>query len=60
MGQIFDMEKEKVSEQSKREICDACKTMLKDCGATEEQLEKFEYDFYYVARKYLFGAKKKE
>ena len=33
--------------------------MLKDCGATEEQLEKFEHDFYIVAKKYLFGAKKK-
>lgn len=60
MGQVFDIEKEIISEQSKREICDACKVMLKDCGATEEQLEKFESDFYTVAKKYLFGAKKKE
>ena len=60
MGKVFDMEKEIVSEQSKKEICEACKEMLKDCGATEEQLEKFEHDFYTVAKKYLFGGKKKE
>ena len=59
MGQVFDMEKEIISEQSKKEICEACKAMMKDC-VTEEQLEKFEHDFYIVAEKYLFGAKKKE
>ena len=59
MGQVCDIEKEIISEQSKKEMCEACKAMLKDCGATEEQLEKFEHDFYIVANKYIFGAKKK-
>lgn len=45
---------------SLKEICDECKAMLKDLDATEEQLEKFERDFYAVAEKYIFGAKKKE
>lgn len=54
------MEKEIISEQSKKEICEACKAMMKDCGATEEQLEKFEHDFYIVAKKHLFGAKKEK
>ena len=57
MGQIFDMEKEIVSEQSKKEICEDVKKQAKQY-LTEEQLEKFEHDFYIVAEKYLFGAKK--
>lgn len=58
MGKVCDIEKEIISEQSKKEICEACKAMMKDCGAAEEQLEKFEHDFYIVAEKYIFGAKK--
>jgi hypothetical protein len=59
VGQVCDIEKEIISEQSKKEICDACKAMMKDCGATEEQLEKFDHIFYTVADKYIFGAKKR-
>ena len=61
MGQVFDIEKEIISEQSKKEICEACKVMARDClKLIEEQLEKFEHDFYTVADKYIFGAKKEE
>ena len=59
MGQVFDIEKEIVSEQSKKEICEDFKAQAKDY-LTGEQLEKFEHDFYTVADKYIFGAKKKE
>ena len=59
MGQIFDMEKEIISEQSKKEICEDVKAQAKQY-LTEEQLEEFEHIFYTVAEKYLFGAKKKE
>ena len=59
MGKVFDMEKEIVSEQSKKEICEAVKERAKDY-LTEEQLEEFEHVFYTVAEKYIFGGKKKE
>lgn len=59
MGKILDMEAEIVSEQSKKEICEACKEMAKTyLDFTEEQLKQFEKDFYIVADKYIFGAKK--
>ena len=29
MGKVYDIEKEKISEQSKKEICEACKEMAK-------------------------------
>lgn len=57
MGQVYDIEKEKVSEQSKKEICQAVKEQAKDY-LTEEQLEEFDHIFYTVADKYIFGAKK--
>ena len=61
MGQVYDIEKEKISEQSKKEICEACKEMAKTyLDFTEEQLKEFEKNFYIVADKYVFGAKKKE
>lgn len=53
------MDKEIVSEKSKKEICQAVKEQAKDY-LTEEQLEEFGYIFYSVADKYIFGAKKKE
>ena len=59
MGQVYDMEKEIISEQSKKEICQAVKERAKDY-LTEEQLEEFDNIFYSVADKYIFGAKKKE
>ena len=59
MGQVFDMEKEIISEQSKKEICEDVKEQAKQY-LTEEQLEEFEHIFYTVAEKYLFGVKKKE
>ena len=37
MGQVYDMEKEIISEQSKKEICQAVKERAKDY-LTEEQL----------------------
>lgn len=57
MGQVYDIEKEKVSEQSKKEIYEAVKEQAKDY-LTEEQLEEFDHIFYTVADKYIFGAKK--
>lgn len=61
MGQVYDIEKEKISEQSRKEICEACMDMAKTyLNFTDEQLKKFEKDFYVVADKYVFGAKKKE
>ena len=59
MGKVYDMEKEIVSEQSKKEICEEFKAQAKDY-LTEEQLKEFERIFYTVAEKYIFGAKKKE
>lgn len=59
MGQVFDIEKEIVSEQSKKEICEEFKAQAKDY-LTEEQLKEFEHIFYTVADKYIFGAKKEE
>ena len=59
MGKVFDMEKEIVSEQSKKEICEAVKQQAKQY-LTEEQLEEFEHVFCTVADKYIFGGKKKE
>ena len=46
MGQVLgiDIEKEKISEQSKKEICQAVKEQAKDY-LTEEQLEKFDHIF---------------
>lgn len=59
MGQVYDMSAEIVSEQSKKEICEACKEMAKTyLDFTEEQLKEFEKIFYIVADKYIFGAKK--
>ena len=59
MEKILDMEAEIVSEQSKKEICEACKEMAKTyLDFTEEQLKQFEKDFYIVADKSIFGAKK--
>ena len=29
MGKVYDIEKEKISEQSRKEICEACKEMAK-------------------------------
>ena len=29
MGKVYDIEKEKISEKSKKEICEACKEMAK-------------------------------
>ncbi len=57
MGKVYDIEKEKISEQSKKEICQAVKEQAKDY-LTEEQLEEFDHIFYTVADKYIFGAKK--
>lgn len=46
MGQVYDIEKEKISEQSKKEICEACKEMAKTyLDFTEEQLKEFEKNF---------------
>lgn len=60
MGKVFDLEAEKISEQSKKEICEACMDMAKTyLNFTEKQLKKFEKDFYTVADKYIFGAKRK-
>ena len=59
MGKVYDMAAEIVSEQSKKEICEAVKEQAKDY-LTEEQLKEFDHIFYSVAEKYLFGAKKKE
>ena len=59
MGKVYDIEKEKINEQSKKEICEACKEMAKTyLNFTEEQLKEFEKNFYIVADKYVFGAKK--
>lgn len=58
MGQIFDMEKEIVSEQSKKEICQAVKEQAKDYF-TEEQLEEFDHIFYSVADKYIRSKKER-
>lgn len=61
MGKVFDLEAEIISEQSKKEICDACMIMAKTLlNFTDEQLKEFEKNFYVVADKYIFGAKKKE
>lgn len=61
MGKVLSMKEIKTSEQSKKEICDACMEMAKTyLNFTDEQLKKFEKDFYVVADKYIFGAKKKE
>ncbi len=61
MGRVYSMEEIKTSEQSKKEICDACMDMAKThLNFTEKQLKQFEKDFYTVADKYIFGAKKKE
>lgn len=59
MGQVLgiDMSAEIVSEQSKKEICQAVKEQAKDY-LTEKQLEEFDHIFYSVAEKYIFGAKK--
>ncbi len=55
------IEEIKTSEQSKKEICEACMDMAKNyLNFTEKQLKQFEKDFYIVADKYIFGAKKKE
>ena len=59
MGKVYDIAAEIVSEQSKKEICEAVKEQAKDY-LTEEQLKEFDHIFYSVAEKYLFGAKKKE
>lgn len=60
MEKVLDLEAEKISEQSKKEICEACMDMAKTyLNFTDEQLKKFEKDFYIVADKYIFGAKKK-
>ena len=60
MEQVYDMEKEIVSERSKKEICEACKDMAKMyLNLTEKQLKEFEKNFYTVADKYVFGAQKK-
>jgi len=59
MVKVYDIEKEKISEQSKKEICEACKEMAKTyLNFTEKQLKQFEKNFYIVADKYVFGAKK--
>ena len=61
MGRVYSMEEIMISEQSKKEICDECMKMVKDyLNFTEKQLKQFEKDFYTVADKYTFGAKKKE
>lgn len=61
MGRVYSMEEIKTSEQSKKEICDACMDMAKThLNFTEKQLKQFEKDFYTVADKYIFGAKKKK
>lgn len=57
MEQVCDMSAEIVSEQSKKEICEAVKEQAKDY-LTEEQLEEFDHIFYSVAEKYILGAKK--
>ena len=47
MGQVYDIEKEKISEQSKKEICEASKEMAKTyLDFTEEQLKEFEKNFH--------------
>lgn len=61
MGKAYNnmLEEIKISEQSKKEICDACMDMAKTyLNFTDEQLKQFEHDFYIVAEKYIFGAKK--
>ena len=59
MGKVYDIEKEKISEQSKKEICEACKEMAKHILILQKkQLKEFEKNFYIVADKYVFGAKK--
>lgn len=59
MGRVFSMEEIKTSEQSKKEICDVCMDMAKThLNFTGKQLKQFEKDFYSVADKYIFGAKK--
>lgn len=58
MGKVYDIEAEKVSEKSKKEICEDLKRQVKNY-LSEEQLKEFEHIFHIVAKKYLFGAKKK-
>jgi len=59
MGKVYDMAAEIESEKSKKEIYEDLKRQAKNY-LTEEQLKEFERVFYIVAKKYLFGAKKKE
>lgn len=44
------------NEQAKKEICNNIKNSLKG-RMTEEQLEKFEKDFYSITKGYVFTRK---
>lgn len=59
MGQVLgiDIEKEKISEQSKKEICQAVKEQAKDY-LTEEQLEEFDHIFLFCCRQIYIRCKK--
>lgn len=58
MGKVYDMAAEIENEKSKKEIYEDLKRQAKNY-LSEEQLKEFERVFCTVAKKYLFGAKKK-
>ena len=61
MGKVYDIEKEKISEQSKKEICEACKEMAKTyLNFTEKQLKQFEKNFILLQTNMYLERKKKE
>ena len=61
MGKVYDIEKEKISEQSKKEICEACKEMAKTyLDFTEEQLKEFEKNFYIVSIQICIWSEKRK